>query len=395
MKSTRVIVFNTDESFGPDLRRILQQFPSVHIVAEVDDAALLAHVVGQFAADVLILHLDPVPESILPIAGELVPAHPELAIFAVSESTDGQLILSAMRRGITEFITKPIDNGMLADALAKTSGKSDNEAVSGKLLAVMGTAGGVGTTSVTTNLAVELMSMCSGGVAVVDLDYRFGQVATCLDVAPTYTIADLAQNHEELEQQVIDRALVAHSSGVRVLSRPTHFVQCENITAANCVNILSKLQSLYEYVVVDGPSRYDPGASAVLDLADMTLLVTQLTVPSIRNAQRILQGMDEAGFNLERTRLIVNRMSKDSGPLGVSDVEGTLNKPIFATVPDDAPTMSNAINLGETLAERGPKTRIRAAIRDIAAFIHDPDGAAVVKDPSRKGGLLTKIFSEK
>ncbi len=393
MRATRVIVFNMDESFGPTLRRTLQQFPAVRVVAEVDEPAVLPHVASQFSADVLILHLDPAPEVVLPIAGDLVPLHPSLAIIAVSESTDGQLILSAMRRGFSEFITKPIDAEMLGAALDKVAKKSDDAAPTGQLLAVMGTAGGVGTTSITTNLAVELASMCTGSVAIVDLDYRFGQVATCLDVAPTYTIADLAQNPEELEQHVIDRALVEHSSGVRVLSRPTHFVQSENITAASCVHVLTTLLALNEYVVVDGPNRYDVGASSILDLADITMLVTQLTVPSVRNAQRILQGMEEAGFNPDRARLLVNRLSKDTGPLSISDVEGTLNKPVFATIPDDWPTMSTAINLGETLAERGPKTKIRHAIRDLASSLHQPD-QAVSREPAKKANLLSKIFAD-
>ncbi len=394
MKTVRVIVFNMDESFGPTLRRTLQEFESVRIVAELDEPAMLAHVAQQFPAEVLLLHLDPTPDVVLPIAGDLVPAHPHLAILAVSEATDGQLILSAMRRGFREFLTKPIDQQILGQALEKASQQSREEEATATLISLLGTAGGVGTTALATNLAVELNAVCDGVVTLVDLDYRFGQVATFLDVSPTYTIADLAQTTEELDRQVIERALVEHASGVRVLSRPAHFVQSDNITAANCVNVLTNLLTMNEYVVVDGPNRYDVGASSILDLADMTLLVVQLLVPSVRNAQRILQGMEEAGFNPERAKLLVNRMGRESGQMNLSDVEGTLNKTVLATIPDDWVTMSNAINMGETLQERGPKTKVRAAIQDLAGLIHSPNATGEEKTPVKKGSLLSKIFSD-
>ncbi len=394
MKAVRVIVFNMDESFGPVLRRTLQQFKAVRVVAEVDEPAILPHVAQQSNADVLLLHLDPTPEAVLPIAGDLVSAHPDLAIFAISESTDGKLILSAMRRGFREFLTKPLDDAMLGEAISKIAQQSNQSDGTGTLISLLGTAGGVGTTTMAANLAVELQDMCSGGVTVVDLDYRFGQIATFLDVSPTYTIADLAHSTEELDQQLIERTLIEHPSGVRVLSRPTHFVQSDTITAANCVNVLTNLLAMNEYVIVDGPNRYDAGASAILDLADITLLVIQLLVPSVRNAQRILQGMEEGGFDSERAKLLVNRVGRESGPLSLSDMEGTLNKRVFQSVPDDWVTVSNAINLGETLAERGPKSKVRTAVQDLATRIHAPDRAGDAKEPAKKGKLLSKIFSD-
>jgi len=396
MNSLRVIVFNADESFQPSLRSTLTSFDTVRIVAEVDEPAMLPHVVKQFAAEVLILHLDPSPECVLPIAGEVATNNPQIAVFAVSESTDGQLILSVMRRGFREFITKPMDRGILSDALSKVANQAEERRPSGRLISVLGTAGGVGATSIATNLAVELKSISGGNVTVVDLDYRFGQVATLLDVSPTYTIADLAQSPEQLEHQVIERALVEHASGVQVLSRPAHFVQSDNITAANCVAILTNLAEMNDYVVVDGPNRYDVGASAILDITDTMLMIIQLMVPSVRNAQRIIQGMREAGFNLDRTKLICNRVGKESGPLTQTDVEATLDKKIFSTIPDDWTAVSAAVNLGEPLSTLSPRTKVRMAIRELAENIHTPDGH---KGDEREGGrknghLFSRMFSE-
>ena len=395
MRALRVIVFNADESFGPALRNALSAFDGLRIIAEVDDPAMLAPIVDKFPAELLVVHLDPMPEALLPIATEVASNHPHLALLAISESTDGKLILTAMRRGFREFVTKPIDEELLHEALSKIALECASQETTGKLIAVLGTSGGVGSTSLATNLAVELSAMATGRVVVVDLDYRFGQVATLLDLSPTYTIADLAQTPEQLEQSIIERTLVKHATGIYVLSRPTHFVQSENITAADCVGVLTALVGMSDYVVVDGPNRYDVGASAILDLADITLLLVQMLVPSVRNAQRILEGMQEAGFSLDRTLLVCNRTGKESGSLVAGDVEATLGKRIFASIPDDWATVSAAVNLGEPLVTRAPKSRVRLAIQDLARRIHQPDGQPVDQVVCKKSGaLLSKIFSE-
>ncbi|MCH7814893.1 MAG: response regulator transcription factor [Planctomycetes bacterium] len=108
----RVIVFNTDETYGPELRSILLSYEGLKIIAEVDEAVLLPQAVKQFPADLAVVHLDPDAEGVLHMTGQAAAEMPDLPIFAISESTDGQLILAAMRMGIREFLTKPIDRDL-------------------------------------------------------------------------------------------------------------------------------------------------------------------------------------------------------------------------------------------------------------------------------------------
>ena len=380
------------------LRSALLAFDGVKIVAEVDEPILLPQIAQQVAADAFFVNLDPNPEMVLSMAGEVARASPQLAVIAVSECTDGQLILSAMRMGVREFLTKPLDPKELGEALEKLARSGPERQAAGKLITVIGSAGGVGATALATNLSVELAALASRGVTVVDLDYRFGQVGTFLDVEPTYTIADLCESPEQLEAQMIERALVKHTSGVKVLCRPNQFAQADNITAAHCVGVLSGLLALNEYVVVDGPNRFDLGAKAVFDLADVNLLVIQLLVPCVRSAHRMLEGMREAGFNLSRTRVICNRAGREVGSLSLEDVESTLGMEVFASIPDDWATISNAVNMGEPLLIGAGKSRIRLALAELAERLHRPADATDDKDDrgeARKGrGLLSKIFSE-
>lgn len=393
-RKVRVLVLNTEESFGPTLRKQLLAIDGVRIVAEIEEPALLATAVEQFPADVVLCHLDPTPEPILHIAGDVAAKNPTLHVFALSEEIDGQLVLSAMRAGLREFLTKPIEPEQLFEALAKAAATRPARAKSGKLISVVGSAGGVGATTLATNLAVELHDASSAKVCIVDLDVRFGQVATFLDVQPSFTIADLCVSTESLDPQVVEKAVNHHACGVYVLARPNHFAQAESITGAHYASVLGTLQELYDYVVVDGPSRFDGSARAVLDMCDMTCLVVQLVVPSVRNAVRIVEAAQTSGYNLERFRIVCNRVSRESSQMSIEHVETTLNRPVFMSIPEDWKSVSSAINLGQTLAASAPKSRARLAIREMAEKLVDHAAPANDKKSGKKSGGLLSMFSE-
>lgn len=391
-KNIKFIVMSALEESALELRTQLLAIEGVKILAEVDDPALLGSAVSQFPVDVLMVHLDPHPDAILPILADVVKSNPELVIFSCSASTDGPLILKTMRLGVREFFPVPIESGQLAEAVGKVEVNKADSAPCGKLITVMGASGGVGATIIAANLAAELASLATGGVTVADLDYRFGQIATVLDISPTYTLADLCGSPEALETSVIERALTKHEMGMHVLSRPQSFAEADIITGAACMGVISNLLQMNEYVVTDGPTRFDIGGTSVLSLSDTNLMVVQLLVPCVRNAMRILETLRTNGHNTENTKLICNRVGRDSGHLSVDNVSETLGIDVFATLPEDWAAVSASINLGEPLATHAPKSRLRAAIADIAQRLHDPS-AANAENNDQKKGFIGRIFA--
>jgi pilus assembly protein CpaE len=387
-----VIVFNGDEDYSAPLRAELLRIPGVQIVAEVDEPALVEQAVNQFAAEVFIAHLDPAPDICLPVAARVAGSRPDLAVFVVSESTDGQHILTAMRAGIREFLTKPLDTKLLSESMEKVVSQATTSVQLGGLISVMGTIGGAGASVVATNLAAELSALAKQRpVAVVDLDFRYGQLGTMFDLQADYTIADLCDTPEQLDESMIQRVMVKHGTGVHLLARPNSFSQADQITAAHCASVLSTLQQLYEYVVIDGPTRNDVGGLAVLDLADINLLILQLLVPSVRNTHRMLEGLRDNGYNLDRFRLLCNRVGRESAHLCVEHVEATLNMKMFHQVPDDWKAVSAAVNMGVPLIESAPKSRVRQAIRELAERIAEPESADAGADRAKSKGW--RIFS--
>lgn len=393
-QSVRIILFNADEAAAPELRKQLTSLPQVRVVAELDEPSLLPHAVAQFPADVLLAHLDPQADVVLECIRQLMEAVPETVIFALSGNTDGRVVLRAMRAGVREYLVKPLKSEELTDALERVVAGRSKTKQTGRLISVMGSSGGVGATTLAVNLGVELAGLAGADqkVALVDLDFRFGQVATMLDLHTPFTVADLCSTAEELDPQMIQKALVRHESGVHVLARPHSFAQAELITAAHCASVLSTLQEMCAYVVVDGPTRHDPAGRVVLDASDVNLLIVQLLVTSVRNADRMLQELAAQGFNTDRISLVCNRLGREAGHLEISHVEQTLNRKMYLTIPDDWRSVSSSVNIGKPLKAEHEKTRVRLAIQALAQKIHAPESAAPEADSG--GGLIGKLFKK-
>jgi pilus assembly protein CpaE len=408
----RVIVVNTDEQVGPDLRAVLLSVDGVRIVAEIDEPALLAQALGQMPAEVLLVHLDPNPAGMMDVVTPLIEAYKgQIAAIAMTEDRDAELVMRAMRAGMREFLWKPFPPEQLAETLRRAAQEATSDGRRlGRLIPVVGTTGGAGATQLTVNLAVELAQLdrwrgapapgIRPRVAVVDMDYRFGQVAMQLDAQPVYTLGELCETPEQIDMQMIERAMLKHSTGVHVLARPSDLAQAERISAGQAAGVLSALQEHYDFVVADLPARLDATARAVFDMAESCLLVLQLLVPSVRNADRMLHELANTGYALERMRLVCNRHGRESGHLAQADVEATLKRQVEFLLPEDWKTSAAAVNMGAPLLTMAPRTKLRQAYRTVAAALAGegeearalPDGEA---SAANKKGLFSFLAGTK
>jgi len=181
-RGIRVIVLNCDESCATELRAKLLQNDGLKIVAEVDEPAMFALALEQFPAELVVVNLSADPEGLMQLAAETLSKRPDLSLFAISGTSDSDLILQAMRAGFREFLLWPIDNEQLSLAIDRLVKSTPDHGPTGKLICVIGPSGGCGATTVATNVACELTGMSRRGTVVADLDFAFGHVATILDV---------------------------------------------------------------------------------------------------------------------------------------------------------------------------------------------------------------------
>src|SRR6266446_4090892 len=226
----RLAIVDPNDSSRTHLKNMLLGMDIVWLEAECSRYEFFADVIGQTKPDIGVVCIDSNPEKGLKLLEQVRDIAPDCALLVVSTSTDGQVILRAMRGGAKEFLTHPVKAEDLIAALERISaakfGTGDGRGRTCHVIAICGATGGVGTTSLAVNLGCILARDERNSVVLVDLDMALGDADVCLDSIPDYTLVDVAQNIARLDFTLLKRSLTKHSSGLFLLPRP---VQMEDM----------------------------------------------------------------------------------------------------------------------------------------------------------------------
>ena len=379
-----------DDAYNSELRTSLDRHAAIHIVTEAHDQAALTDCLGRLPISLLVIDLDPRPSSALEVMEDVSNRFPALAIVALSASADPELILLAMRAGFRQFIPKPIDLQDLTRALKLlTRSATDQKAKTERVICLVGSSGGCGVTTIAANLAIELAQVATEPCALVDLQLEFGSVATYFDSRPTHTIADLTNVPNEIDAQMVEQAMTVLPSNVVLLARPDRLNQAANIDPERIAHILKILARRYDSVVVDTPCRFDGIGLAALEMATSVLLVLELSVPSIRNAERLYKGLIQSGMPAEQILPVANRLTRNC-PISAQDVEQHLGTRMFSVIPNDYGTVQAALDFGQPLLDGSPDSPVRKAIDGIARRLYQGDFSTVSAESKtkRKAGFF-------
>ena len=301
--------------------------------------------------------------------------YPLTSIFMTCEDKDPDLILEAMHAGVDDYLVKPFRKEELAGAIQKITRKVVSvphaaAATGGKIIAVLGSKGGYGKTTVAVNLAASMAGVEKRPVMIVDLDLEGGDVSTFMNIRPSYTIADVARNVSRLDANYLKGVMNRHESGVYVLAEPKTVAAVEEITAPKIKEILNLLKGMGGYVIVDGGYSFDERYLAVMDMADMIILVGVLTVPAIHNIQKSLGVFRDLGYGKDKVKLLINRQGSNED-IKVDYAEDTLNYPATWLIPNDYQTVVTSINRGIPISSIAPRSHINKSFEEIAEKIDE------------------------
>ena len=347
--------------------------------------------------DLVIVDLRSDALSMMPSIERLRAASPGAGIFAIALAADSDLILQAMRAGANEFFTWPPSAEAFHGAIRRTGTR--REAASGArpaatTLVFFGAKGGAGTTTVAVNCAVELARLSKRPTVIVDLKPGLGEVALFLGVRQRYSVLDAIDNLHRLDREFLRELVVKHKSGLEILAGSDNFDRPGAADGGAIEELLRLLTRQYEYIIVDAGSQVNSCAVAALYAADTIFLVANPDVPSIRNAQRLLDRVRQLGACGERVRVLLNRAAEPY-LIPLKQIEGAIGHPIHHTFPSDYKTVSTALNSGVPLALSG-NTDIAVQFDHFTRGVFDPAAEAPSLAPKRKLGLglerLTSIW---
>ena len=293
-------------------------------------------------------------------------------IFVTSHRTDPELIIRAFRAGAKEFFSQPLKKDEVRAALEKYRDeklKSTFSRRKGKIIDLLGSKGGVGTTTVAVNLSTCLVGLDSKpSVALLDINPPLGEVPIFLDMKFSFDWGVLIKNINRADSAFLKRFLGKHSSGIYVLSSATTL---DGVIPTGDVleRLFDLLQTTFDYVVIDSGKHLNTTTLNILKNSDRVFIVSVLDLLCLSNTRRLLKIFHDLRFpRKEKIEIIINRFQKES-LITLEEAEKSLDRKISWLLPNDYQKTSSAINLGKPLSLMDPKAVLSQNFKELASYL--------------------------
>jgi pilus assembly protein CpaE len=319
---------------------------------------------GTGAIDMLLLELEEGrPQQTFTHIRSLLSASPNLEVFLTASRTDPQVLLEAFRLGVKEFLPQPLTRQEVEPSLLRfeerLSGRvSGSEMESGRVVAVIGARGGVGSSTVATNLAASIqLTKKHEPVALMDLDLHGGDLGLFLDLRPSQGLKHLAQDISRLDETIVRSSVAKHVSGLHFLA--SGYEGFDEIAPAlgSTMRVIGVLRSMHRHVLVDCGHVLEPAVKEALDCADQIIVVTTLSLPVIRRTKHLLTALAAAHYPPGKVTVVVNRYVNDQKDL-LGQTEGMFGMRVGGLIPNDYETTREAIDHGKPLTMIASRTLI-------------------------------------
>jgi len=387
---SRFLLVSNDPDFAKRMRSAIGGLPgAMHTVTDVrlpeSPGELLRSVPGD-NAEVIVLGPGVPVEDALHLATVMDVQHPEISAVLVCDSGP-DLALAAMRAGIRDLVDPlaPTDTIRLVLERACHSAASRRRGLgpapisdgpAGRVITVTAPKGGVGKTTVATNLAVGLGRIAPMSTVLVDLDAQFGDVATALGIDPEHTLLDAVTGAAAEDTLVLKAFLSVHPSSIYALAAPLSPAHADRISGDDVTHMIRQLASEFQYVVIDTAPGLGEHVLAALEASTDAVLLCGMDVPSVRGLRKQTDVLSELNLLPQSRHVVVNIADRHSG-LSVRDIEATLGHAVDVVVPRSRAVVYS-INKGEPLLQTPSRDSAAKALRRLVVRF-DPNAAGAAR----------------
>ena len=341
-------------------------------------------------------------QGTLDVIDDIVMQFPEIPLVAIMPDTDPMYAQQVMLAGARAFIAEPFTQVNLLSTLRRVRDLEARRSKSQTLepvqvadsvtplrtFTVFSPRGGVGCSTLATNLAIELRAESGESVLLVDGKLFFGHLDVMLNIRARNTIADLVPHANLLDPGLIGDVVVNHASGIDVMLSPNDVQVAQGMRAEDLYNIISGIKKAYGYVIIDAGSALTENTVTMMDAADRILLVTTPDLVSLHDTSRFIQISRTLSYPPEKMIIVLNRANLNGG-VKPRDIESALRHEVYAQIPDDGPNVLRSINRGIPLVMQYPRSPATQSIQRLAGTLAEmgsPEmsGAAVSKSKTKK-----------
>lgn len=378
----RFNLFYFTEDTGHYLQEVIQNYPQ-GIVSQVrqlpeSEASDSNPLHLEAPADIWLIEYREELAGLDPWIEELKQKTEQPVIFLYLQRADTQTLLKALRLGVQECFIGQIKEEEFQQAIQRLQrirkGLKNGEKT--KVVCVQGCKGGVGVSFLAVNLAQSLAAMIVDPVLLLDLDLNNSDIGSILDIPPRYTILDVIENYDRLDPQYLKDILHSRDAGLDVLPGPLRLEDRELVRATAVENVLDYVrgQNLYRWIILDLGDTLDEVTLKVLEGTDLIILVSQLTVPGLRDAKKLLETLFLLEIDGEKIKLVANAYSPEVS-IHPKEAQKFLGQPLVTALRFDHEAVTRSINEGVPLVELFPSNRLSNEIKQLAQnlFPHDND----------------------
>ncbi len=362
----RVLIVDDIQETRENIRRMLQFDPSIEIIGEARTGREAIDLSHQLQPEVVVMDINMPDMDGLAATEAIRKRLPYIQIIILSVQYESSYMRRAMLAGARDFLSKPpmIDEltnairqaGKLAieekrkaqvnfATLEAASSSAAGQRILGKIIVVYSPKGGVGCTTIATNVALGLQSETSP-TALVDASLQFGDIAVFLNEQGRNTILDLAPRADELDPEIIEEVMIKHpGSKLDILAAPPRPEFADDVNSDQFSKVIRYLQRLYSFIIIDTTSYLTDVVQACLDIANVIILVATQDIPSIKSSNLFLGLSDASGINRKRILFVVNRFDKRISISG-ERIGESLRQPVEVIIPFEDRVVTSSINRG-------------------------------------------------
>ncbi|MDQ6710277.1 MAG: response regulator [Candidatus Dormibacteraeota bacterium] len=413
----KVLIVDDIASTLDNLQKLLSFEPDIQVVGTAANGKEGVEQAKKLVPDIVLMDVNmPIMDGIQ-ATETLAQEAPNSPVIIMSVQGERDYLRRAMQSGAREFLIKPFSGdeliasirrvyqleqkkesfmakstGTTAPAAAAPSdGESPRRAEHGQVFFFYSGKGGVGKSLLAANLAVSMANETKGKVALVDLDLQFGDIGVLLNLDHSQGITDLIENIDHMDADFIREIMVDGPFGIKVLLTPTSPELADLVTVDHIRRIFGELRKMFDYIIVDSSAHLGEINLEVLDHADKVIVVTSLSIPSIKNTKLALKIFDSLSISPDRVVLLLNKSDAHS-EFNKESVEANLRFPIAGQIPNDAKLVINSVNRGNPFVSTHPEAEISQRIRELVAKLLPTPQAAEPESSDKKArkGLFAR-----
>lgn len=388
------VAFVGDNQTHSVVASVLKEYFAEPLVRDGGPNQAIEYLGGTAAPSVLIVDVSEAASPQTAMLALSAAISDETKIIGIGSVNDISVYREIVDSGACDYLVKPVTEKALVSALNRTEDSNqahfvDSAPEEKARVAVIGSRGGVGASTVAVNLAWILAEERKHKTALIDLDLEFGTIALSLDLEPTRGLREALENPARIDGLFIASATAKLTENLSIMATE------ENLTAEvqynpNAVDALFEaLGRTNDAIVIDVPRISYPVRRRVFESATEIVLVTELSLSGLRDSLRLLRSIQEVAPETP-VRVVANRSAGPKQAMQVKDFQKALEHRVDLLLPDDPKVFNAAANTGKALAQSHGRTKVCKALRRMAYEIQLPDKTLDARNAKSKASSKAK-----